>query len=218
MKRIANALKNVDLLRLDHFRGFIASWQIPAPEKRGEKGKWVRASSNSFFKSLATLFPSIPFIAEDLGVITPRVKEVMSRLNLPGMIVLLFAFDSSKNNPHLPINHRENAVVFTGTHDTNTVRGWFVEEATSKQKEEMFRAVGKRFSEGESSWELINLAQKSRARLCIIPMQDMLALGSEARMNYPARKGHNWEWRMKTKQLTRYLFRKLEEISMETGR
>ncbi len=218
MNRIAHALKYLDILRLDHFRGLISTWQIPVSERNAEKGRWVRASSNCFFKSLAILFPRLPFVAEDLGVITPKVREAMSRLNLPGMRVLLFAFGSSRGNPHLPENHDENAVAFTGTHDTNTVRGWFVEEATSTQKEELFRIVGKRFHEVEASWELIKLAQRSRARLCIIPMQDLLSLGSEARMNYPTRKGHNWEWRMIPKQLVSECFQELGNISKDTSR
>ncbi len=218
IKRIAHGLRFVDELRLDHFRGFIASWQVHASEKTAQHGAWVRASSTKFFCSLADSFPSLPFIAEDLGSITASVKKALVDLQIPGMKILLFAFDGSLGNPHLPQNYTANSVVYTGNQDTNTALGWFKQEANVKQKDDLFRIVGRRVNSRDVSWELIKLAQASKANLSIIPAQDVLGLDSKARMNCPAQKWHNWEWQLTQKQLCSDRFEMLAEISESVDR
>ncbi len=218
IKRISHVLRFVDELRLDHFRGFIASWQVRASEKTAQHGAWVRAASTRFFSSLSDSFPSLPFIAEDLGSITSRVKKALADLRIPGMKILLFAFDGSRGNPHLPQNYHENSVVYTGNQDTNTALGWFMQEASARQKDALFRIVGRRVDPRDVSWEVIKLAQTSRANLSIIPAQDVLGLGSEARMNCPAEKWHNWKWQLTKKQFCSDRFQKLAEISERANR
>ncbi len=218
IKRITQSLKLVDMLRLDHFRGFIASWQVSASDKTAKNGHWVRGASHEFFALLANRFTNLPFIAEDLGTITPKVEETMTDLKLPRMKVLLFAFDGSKNNPYLPKNYDKNSVVFTGTHDTNTARGWFTEEATPKQKNNLFNLIGKHAQEEDVHWELIELAQNSIANLSIIPAQDILGLGSEARMNNPAATSNNWNWQLTSEQIVSENFQKFGEISDDSKR
>lgn len=215
--RIRHGLKLFDNLRLDHFRGFVAYWRVPAEYKTARSGKWVRAPSKNFFRTLTNNFPHLPFLAEDLGVITDNVKRTLKRLNFPGMRVLLFAFDGSRNNPHLPYNHTTKSVAFTGTHDTNTVRGWFMEEATFEEKRRVFRFIGKEVSERAVSHEFIKLALTSRAALRIIPIQDALSLGSRARMNNPARQTNNWEWRLAPEQLTSRMLNRFGEITKAFG-
>lgn len=218
IKRIAQSLKLVDMLRLDHFRGFISSWQVPASNKTAKKGHWVRGAAEKFFALLAKHFGSLPFIAEDLGTITPKVEQIMTELKLPRMKVLLFAFDGSKNNPYLPANYDKNSVVFTGTHDTNTARGWFTEEASIKQKNALFNAIGKHVEEDNVHWELIKLAQDSIANLSLIPVQDILGLGSESRMNRPGASSNNWNWQLTPEQFLSEDFQRFREISLNSNR
>jgi 4-alpha-glucanotransferase len=218
IKRIVQSLKLVDMLRLDHFRGFIASWQVPAADKTAKNGHWVRSPSEKFFVLLTNRFANLPFIAEDLGTITPKVEKIITELNLPRMKVLLFAFDSSRNNPYLPANYDKNSVVFTGTHDTNTARGWFTQEASLKQKNTLFNLIGKHIPEDDVHWEFIKLAQNSRANLSIIPAQDILGLGSEARMNNPAASSNNWNWQLTPEQFLSKSFQKFGEISYNSNR
>ena len=218
IERIEQTLKLFDVVRLDHFRGFVAYWEIPADAKTAESGEWISVPWESFFETVRKGFPSMPFVAEDLGVITPDVKDVMARLGLPGMNVLLFAFDSGQENPYLPENYSSNSVAYTGTHDTNTVRGWFRDEATSDQKRRLFEYTGKEFSDEQASWELIRLATMSVSGLSIIPVPDVLALGTEARMNRPSVSDGNWEWRATTQQLASDSFGKLRQMTEEYGR
>jgi 4-alpha-glucanotransferase len=207
-----------DLLRLDHFRGFVAYWQVPAAAKTAKKGRWIKAKSGKFFQTLRRVFPDLPFIAEDLGVITSNVTKPMKLLGIPGMRVLLFAFNGRRSNPHLPSNHTRNSVVFTGTHDTNTVKGWFVKEATDEEKRRAFKCIGRTISEREISSEFIKLALTSTAFLSIVPIQDILALGTEARMNQPGHQFNNWEWRLTPEQLSSGRFEEFEEITQASGR
>lgn len=216
--RIKHNLKLFDLLRLDHFRGFLAYWEVPADSDTAINGEWIKTPSEEFFNTLIKHFPNLPFIAEDLGVITPDVIEVRDRFGILGMRVLLFAFNGSPNNPHLPHNHLKNSVVLTGTHDTNTVKGWFLEEATQEAKNMLFKYTGKVLSEENVSWEFIRLAMISVANLSIIPMQDILSLGSEARMNKPSSTSHNWEWRVTTEQLMSNELQRFKELTEIFGR
>lgn len=218
MRRIRHNLELFDVLRLDHFRGFTAYWQIPAATRSPKTGKWIRAPSESFFKALEKSFPSLPFIAEDLGVITRSVRKAIKQLGLQGMNVLLFAFDGNRDNPHLPRNHLRNSVVFTGTHDTNTVRGWFTQEATAEEKQEVLKLIGRKISAKEVSGEFIKLAMASPACLSIIPAQDVLSLGAEARMNHPAKQRGNWEWRAAPSQITYKKLGRVKELTEAFGR
>jgi 4-alpha-glucanotransferase len=218
INRIRHYLNLFDLLRLDHFRGFIAYWQVPATAKTARKGRWKKAKSRDFFHTLQRSFPDLPFIAEDLGVITRSVEKSMKLLGIPGMRVLLFAFDGKRGNPHLPSNHARNSVAYTGNHDTNTVRGWFVNEATDEERRRAFKCIGRTVSETEISYEFIRLALASPAFLSIVPVQDILALGTEARMNQPGRQFNNWEWRVTSEQLTVRRFDEFGELTQASGR
>ena len=216
--RIAHNLNLCDLLRFDHFRGFVAYWQVPAGAKTAKAGCWIRAPSKSFLKTVQECFPGLPFVAEDLGAITLPVRETLRRLGIPGMRVLLFGFDDSKTNPNLPRNLAENAMVYTGTHDTNTIKGWYQQEATQKQKTAITKYLGREISAQEACPEFTRLALASKAKLCIIPMQDVLCLGSEARMNCPALQSGNWEWRVTAEQLASEKLKHLRELVLESNR
>ena len=218
MCRLNKNMQMFDLLRLDHFRGYIAFWQIPACSKTAKSGKWIRVPSKSLFKKLKSRFPTMPLIAEDLGMITDSVRDHLNCLNLPGMRVLLFAFNGSSDNPNLPSNLTKNSVVYSGTHDTNTVKGWFLEQATQKEKERLFKVIGKILSKDQISLELIRQALTSKSILAIIPVQDVLNLGAEARMNNPAEQFNNWSWRVKKQQLTIKSFENIAKITEEAGR
>ncbi len=218
IERIRKTLHFCDLIRLDHFRGFTAYWQIPPESKKAKGGKWVRAPSKSFFSTLKSTFPNLPFVAEDLGVITGPVKSRLKELRVPGMKVLLFGFDGSKENPNLPSNYVANSVVYTGTHDTNTVKGWFSEEATDDERNRVFEYLRGKVSNSRISHEFVKLAVESKSNLSIIPVQDVLNLGSEARMNYPSRMSYNWVWKMKNDQLRSKNFENLAEFTQVSGR
>jgi 4-alpha-glucanotransferase len=218
INRIEHNLNLFDLVRLDHFRGFVASWQVRAPATDARIGSWVKAPARKLFQAVVKRYGKDPFIAEDLGNITEDVKRIIRLFKIPGMRVLLFAFDGSPDNPHLPQNHPTNSLVFTSTHDTNTARGWFNEEATPQQKDQLFKCVGKTVSEHEVSWELIRLALASKAKLSIIPFQDVLSLGSETRMNRPAQAKGNWEWRISAEQLASPKLDRLAGMSQECNR
>jgi len=206
--RVSHNLKLYDRLRLDHFRGFVAYWEVPAFAKTAQIGKWAKTPSESFFKTLMDNFPSLSFIAEDLGDIDEPVREVIKRLGIPGMRVLLFAFGDDLINPHLPKNHIRNCVAYTATHDTNTVKGWFTRESSSEEQKNLFKLVGRKVSAKQVSFEVIKLALASVADLSIVPLQDILGLGSSARMNNPGVSVGNWEWRATPKQLTSELLNK----------
>ncbi len=213
LDRIRHNLMLCDKLRLDHFRGFIAYWQVSALAKTAIRGKWVKTPSEAFLKKLRTAFASLPFIAEDLGYIDKPVEEAIQHLGIPGMRVLLFGLDGSKDNPHALSNHVENSVVYTGTHDTNTVRGWFSAEASVREKANLLGLVGKEVGVDEVSFEVVKLAMSSVAGLCLVPLQDVLGLGSEARMNNPSKSVGNWQWRVTPKQLSNPNLVKLGDLT-----
>ena len=219
VERIKYNLKLFDLVRVDHFRGFVAYWEVPATEKNAINGKWVKAPAEDFFNVILNEIPRASIIAEDLGIITPDVKEIMHSFKFPGMKVLLFAFgDDLSTNPYAPHNHERDCVVYTGTHDNNTVRGWFKGEATPEDKKRLFRYLGREVNGGEIHWELIRLAMMSVANRVIIPMQDILGLGGEARMNLPATKDGNWQWRLVPDRLTPSLAHRFLEMVETYGR
>ena len=192
-----------DLSRIDHFLGLVAYWEVPAQEKTAVNGKWVEAQGEDFLKALFKKFPFFPLIAEDLGSITPAVREIMHRFELPVMKVLLFAFgDDLAANPYVPHNHVPNCVLYTGTHDNNTVRGWFEKDAAPDDRKRLFRYLGREISAEEVSGEFIRLAMMSVARMVIVPVQDLLGLGPEARMNTPSTAQGNWKWKLSPGQIT----------------
>jgi 4-alpha-glucanotransferase len=212
--RISHNLRLFDILRLDHFRGFVAFWEVPAMETTAIHGKWVEAPATDFFTALLKKFPAHAFIAEDLGIITPDVKEVMERFGFPGMRVLQFAFgEDQPNHPYLPHNFIPNTMVYTGTHDNNTVRGWFENETTSQDQKRIFRYLGKKIPSKQLPAELIRLAMMSVAKTVVIPAQDILGLDEEARMNRPSTLSGNWEWRLLPDQLTSLHAERLLELT-----
>ncbi len=214
MERIKHNVKIFDLVRIDHFRGLIAYWQVPVNHKTAKNGMWVDGPKDNFFKVLLRHFPSAPIIAEDLGYITADVKEVIEKYGLTTMRVLQFAFDGApSSNPHLPHNHIENCIVYTGTHDNNTTRGWFVKEATRTQKKRLSEYLGQKVSSAQINWQLIRLAMSSVARLSIIPVQDLLGLPGSARMNRPAASKGNWLWRLRPGELSTIVSSKLRKLT-----
>ena len=212
-------MKIYDVVRIDHFRGLVDFWEVPAGEQTAVNGKWVDAPAEDFFSLLLNIFPNLPIIAEDLGFLSPRVKEVMQIFGFPGMKVLLFAFgEDNPTHPYLPYTYEKNSVVYTGTHDNNTARGWFEKEATPEEKERVLRYLGHKIPSKNIHWELIQLAMMSVANTALFPMQDILGLGQEARMNQPSSAEKNWEWRMLPEQLTSAPAEKLLELTETYGR
>jgi 4-alpha-glucanotransferase len=218
-RRLRHNLACFDRVRLDHFRGFIAYWEVPAGERTAKNGRWIKAAQNDFFVDLVLQFSGMPFFVEDLGLITPDVRKVMKRFGLAGMKLLLFAFgDDMAGNPYALHNHEKNSVVYTGTHDNNTAKGWFLEEARAEERERLSAYVGHRVSAEEIHWELTRLCFMSVADTAILPMQDLLGLGSEARMNRPATTEGNWAWRFVPQQITPTLVAKLAKTTALYGR
>jgi 4-alpha-glucanotransferase len=219
MQRIKRNLQYFDLMRIDHFRGLVSYWEIAADEKTAINGKWVEAPAEDFFTVLLENFPDAPIIAEDLGIITPDVQEVMNRFGFPGMKVLLFAFgDDLATNPYIPHNHIKDCVLYTGTHDNNTVRGWYEHEATSEIKQKLIRYLGHAVSLEDVHWEFIRCAMMSVADMVIFPMQDILGLGEEDRMNRPSTVKGNWEWRLLPGEVAPSLSHKLMDMTGLYGR
>lgn len=191
--RVKATLSLVDYIRIDHFRGFEAYWEVVSnPERTAVKGKWVPGPAQDFFDALKKVFGDLPIIAEDLGVITEGVEKLRDGYNLPGMKVLQFAW-SNPTNPFLPHNHPVNCIVYTGTHDNNTTIGWWLNEADDGTKQFLQEYLGKEVH--EINWELIRVAMRSAAHTVIFPMQDILNLGAKARMNTPGVQAGNWAWR-----------------------
>jgi 4-alpha-glucanotransferase len=193
--RIRRALTLYDEVRLDHFRGFEAYWSIPAAEQTAMNGQWVKAPGEALFNRLKVLFGELPFIAEDLGLITKEVDELREYFGLPGMRILQFGFADRGGHLYLPHRYVENTVVYTGTHDNNTTLGWWREDATDAERANVQTYLHRINSDQEIVWAMIRAAAGSVARTCIFPLQDILHLGSEARMNTPAAAAGNWSWR-----------------------
>ncbi|RXE55225.1 4-alpha-glucanotransferase [Methanoculleus taiwanensis] len=197
VRRIARAVDLYDLTRIDHFRGFIDYWEVPAEEETAENGYWVDGPGAEFFNRLAEHFPCLPIIAEDLGDNTPAIQMVLDRFGFPGMRVLLYAFAGDPaTSPHAPHNHIRNCIVYTGTHDNETVRGWFDESAGDEERQVLFRYLGRRIPGREVHREFVRMALSSVARVAIVPVQDLFGMGNAARMNRPATVEKNWVWRL----------------------
>ncbi len=219
--RLQSMLETVDIIRLDHFRGFEKFWEIPAACKTAMDGRWVEGPGDNFFRALQSALGKLPFIAEDLGFITPEVHALRDRWELPGMRVLQFAFENdSPDNPHKPYNFVRNCVVYTGTHDNDTTRGWLsAKDGGAEDRAERERALEYMGCGGEDAvWGFIRLALASPAEMAILPMQDVLDLGSEARMNMPSTTGDNWRWRMREDHLQPGLSSRLRGLNRLYGR
>lgn len=212
--RMAHNLSLFDILRIDHFLGFCSFWQIPAYEKLAVFGQWVKGPGEGFFKFLLKHFENLPLIAEDLGEITNDAIALMKKFDFPGMRVLLFGFNGDpKKNPHAPGNYPTRCVVYTGTHDNNTVQGWYHAEAKEHERANIKAVLGVRPLPRQLHWQMIEVLMKSRAHTVIIPVQDILGLGASARMNTPATKGNNWKWRMESNALTTFLSHRLLKMT-----
>ena len=215
INRIKTTLELVDIVRIDHFRGFAGYWEIPATEKTAVKGRWVKGPGAKFFDAIAKRLGTLPIIAEDLGEITPDVIELRNRYQLPGMRILQFAFAGDTKNNFLPHNYISNTIVYSGTHDNDTTLGWF-QSATEREREFVKRYIG---TDGrEIHWDFIRLASQSVADMAVFPFQDVLGLGNEARMNLPGKALGNWGWRFTWDIVQPWHALKLYEISALTNR
>jgi 4-alpha-glucanotransferase len=213
VERLRRTLELFDLARIDHFRGFVAYWAVPAGAANALGGSWRRGPGRALFRAVEREL-GLPFVAEDLGVITPAVERLRDSLGLPGMLVLQFGFNPhDPRNPHDPANHTANRLVYTGTHDTDTARGWY-ESLEPARRELVDRSLSRRgIVEPEPWWGLIRLAMGSPARLAMMQVQDVLGLGSEARMNDPASAGGSWRWQLRPRALTAALAARLREAT-----
>lgn len=215
IKRFQAILELVDIVRIDHFRGFAEYWAIPAGEKTAINGKWEPAPGKKLFENIQKKMGELPVIAEDLGIITDNVIELRDRFNFPGMKILQFAFDSDLNNPYLPHNYPENCVVYTGTHDNDTTLGWY-KKLDEKQRKRVDEYLN--YKTIDICWQMIETAWKSKADIAIIPMQDLLGLDSSARMNTPGTSSGNWMWRVRKDQLNMQIAKKLRTLTRDCGR
>ncbi len=212
-QRVKLTLQLVDYVRIDHFRGFAAYWEIPATEETAIKGQWVKAPGQALFASLKQHLGELPIFAEDLGIITPDVEQLRDECGFPGMKVLQFAF-FSENSDFLPHAYNKNTVVYTGTHDNNTTRGWFDNELKEVERSRIRQYVNRFIMGDAASDTLLRLAWASTANFALAPLQDVLNLGESARMNTPGLLSpKNWTWRYQAEQLTAELELKLKELS-----
>jgi 4-alpha-glucanotransferase len=213
--RVRRALELEDVIRLDHFRGFHKYWEIPAEEETAIHGQWVRGPGDDLFLAIRDALGEVSFLAEDLGYITQGVNSLRERLGFPGMRVLQFAFGGNASNHHLPHHYTQDDVVYTGTHDNDTLVGWLL-QCGEHERRYLLRYL--HTSEQEAAPELVRAALASVARVAVLPLQDVLGLGSEARMNCPSSIFGNWEWRCTEEQLTSSTSKRLAEMCTLYGR
>jgi len=218
IERFRRAFELVDLTRIDHFRGLVAYWAVPAEAPTARTGVWRRAPGHELFEAVRNRFGELPVIAEDLGVITPPVERLRDELGLPGMLVLQFGFSGAGSNPHHFDQHVENRVVYTGTHDNDTTAGWWATVSDSERAEAERVLARAGIEEDDPAWALLCLAFASPARVAIVPMQDVLGLGNEARMNLPGTSEGNWAWRLEEGQLTDERAARLRAATTESAR
>jgi 4-alpha-glucanotransferase len=211
IERFRRTFELFDVARIDHFRGFAAYWAVPARAKVARRGRWRKGPGADLFRAVEAELGPLPVIAEDLGFITPAVKRLIAETGFPGIVVLEWSFFGGASNPHAPENHRARQVVYTSTHDTDTAVGWFASLSPAERA-----ATG--LDPKEPHWGLIERAMASRCALAIVPAQDVLGLGSEARMNTPGRAEGNWRWRLDEGQLDGKLAARLRERTAAGGR
>lgn len=215
IKRLKAVFSMVDIVRLDHFRGFTNYWEIPAGEDTAIIGRWVDGPGADFLARVREEFGELPIIAEDLGEIDPKVYQLRDQFDLPGMKILVFAFNSGEENEFLPHHYPENCVVYTGTHDNDTVLGWF---KRIDESERTFTQQYLKISGEDIAWDLIKAAWSSKAVFAIAPLQDLLSLDNQARMNYPGQPQGNWSWRFKNSDITDELKTRLQEANKQFNR
>lgn len=216
--RLRARLEYLDAIRIDHFRGFEAAWHVPAGVPTAISGKWVPGPGADFFDRVLQALGGLPLLAEDLGVITPAVTALRDRFQLPGMRVLQFGFNGDPNNPHLPHHCVHNGVAYTGTHDNDTARGWY-DTLPEDQRDSFWNYLQRSAGEPhEAVWELIRLAWSSPAALAVTPLQDLLGLGADARMNVPGCADGQWRWRCPGSALNDPAWQRLQELTRASGR
>ncbi|HLL81522.1 MAG TPA: 4-alpha-glucanotransferase, partial [Longimicrobium sp.] len=214
-ERFRRTLEWVDLARIDHFRGFEAYWEVPGEEETALNGTWQPGPGSRLFAAVAEKLGPLPLIAEDLGLITPEVDALRESLGMPGIRVLQFAFGDDDKNPHLPANYEANTVAYTGTHDNDTSLGWY------RGASEEDRAGLRRLTDAPERavhWGMMEVVFQSPAALAVVPLQDVLGLGSEDRMNVPGTSEGNWGWRFRSRDLTPALAERLSKLTHATGR
>ncbi|HEX3228330.1 MAG TPA: 4-alpha-glucanotransferase [Pyrinomonadaceae bacterium] len=224
--RVRATLQIVDIVRIDHFRGFAACWEIPGGDKTAERGSWVQAPGRELFTAIGNALGELPIIAEDLGVITPEVDRLRDEFGFPGMRVLQFAFGGDADDIHLPHNYHQNVVAYTGTHDNDTTVGWFqsaagADSTRTETEIDSEREFCKKYlhTPGEEiEWDFIRAVLSSVANTAIIPLQDVLGVGSEGRMNLPNSTEGNWSWRFSAGALTDAIRERLRALSGTYGR
>lgn len=217
VQRFEAMLDYVDIIRIDHFRGFEAFWAVPLGEKTAENGEWIEAPGDELFETIKNQLGVLPVLAEDLGTITPEVEALRDKFEFPGMKVLQFAFGGDAGNPYLPFNVQENnCVIYTGTHDNDTTVGWY-ENASDHEKRNLSFYLGSISHDGVH-WDMIRLAMGSVANVAIFPLQDILGLGSNARMNIPSFGEGNWEWRYRTEAMNPELSQRMKNFVQFFGR
>ena len=211
--RLQRLAELVDIIRIDHFRGFEAFWQVPALAETAAEGEWIQGPGAMLFTALEETIKNLPIIAEDLGSITPAVEELKDRFGFAGMKVLQFAFDGQTDNPYLPWNFTStNCVIYSGTHDNETTLGWYLDVSVDKNSKELARRASN--SNGNAiHLDFINLAYASIAALAIIPMQDILGFGSDCRMNHPGSIERNWAWR----SAPRFITNEISQMLLDTA-
>jgi 4-alpha-glucanotransferase len=208
-----------DLVRIDHFRGFVSGWEIPERATSPRAGHWGRGPGHDLFDALRMALGPLPVIAEDLGRITPAVVRLRQELGFPGMVVLIWAFARGPANPYAPDNHPVNAVAYTGTHDTPTIAEWWAHVATDAERADAdLQTSARGIDDPEPHWRMVRLALASRARMAILPMQDVLGLGAEARMNRPGTDSGNWGWRLTGEALDTALAARFAEATRNARR
>lgn len=208
-------LAQADMVRIDHFRGFESCWAIPADEETAVNGQWMKGPDDGLFEAIRNALGEVSIIAEDLGIITPEVEALRDRFGFPGMKILQFAFGSGPDNPYLPHNIVRNSVVYTGTHDNDTTLGWW-QKLRKKDRDDVRAYLGHALR--DIPWDLIRTAMMSVADLCILPMQDLLALDGSGRMNLPGAGTGNWDWRYSPEQVTQDIRQRLAEMTQLYGR
>ncbi len=217
LARIGRVLSLVDLVRLDHFRAFAAAWHIPAGATTAVHGEWRPGPAADFLAAAQARLGGLPLIAEDLGLITPDVIALRDQFALPGMRVLQFALDGDPQNPFLPEHYPPNVVAYTATHDNQTTCAWY-ESLDDEARRRIWTCIGHPIEPADAAWELIRLIWESQASLAITPLQDLLNLGADARMNWPGRPLDNWNWRATPEQLDSPAFERLHALTQQTGR